>query len=367
MTPYLTRLVIGLLFTIAMLAHVVGFVTIPYVANIENLLFDSRVRLSARPSEDSLVVIVAIDELSLSEQGHWPWTRDKLAALVDQLFGYGVAVVGFDVVFAERDESADVDLLHTLASSPGDELFRQRLAELKPGLDRDVLFAEALSRGQVVLGYFFDTANDATFETGVLPFPAFEFHESMADSIYLPRATGFGANLSVLMDNAYSAGFISNPLIDQDGIIRRAPLLHEYNLKAYESLSLALVTTYLNDIPLPVFVESQAIEDGYPPLEAIDLAGTRIPIDSQGAVMVPYIGPAGSYPYVSATSVIKGQVADAALLKDSIVLIGATAPGLQDIRSTPFGGVYPGVEIHANVIDGILGGTIRWAPAYTSG
>ena len=365
MKLYLIRVSLGLAFTGILLAHIGGYISIPYADEIEQLLYDSRIRLSDRPSDDPLIAIVAIDEASLSEQGHWPWTRDKLALLVSNLFDYGAAVIGFDVVFAERDESADVDLLRGLAAGPADADFRNRLKQLEPKLDRDRMFGESLAGGQTILGYYFDTSEAAGFERGQLPLPAFEFHESMADSIYLPKGTGFTTNIDALTENSWSSGFISNPLIDRDGVVRRAPLLHEYNLAAYESLSLAVISTYLNDIALPIFVDSAAIKDGYPPLEAIELAGNRIPIDSQGAVMVPYRGPAGSYPYVSATDVIEGKVADPKILKDVIVLVGATAPGLQDVRSTPFAGVYPGVEIHANVIDGILNDRIRWAPAYT--
>jgi adenylate cyclase len=99
----------------------------------------------------------------------------------------------------------------------------------------------------------------------------------------------------VLTESAYSAGFISNPLIDEDGIVRRAPLLHEYKLSAYESLSMATAATYFNDITLPVFVDASRWMGDYPPLEGLELAGRPIPIDPQGAVLVPYRGPRGSF------------------------------------------------------------------------
>ncbi|WP_420640450.1 CHASE2 domain-containing protein [Candidatus Leptofilum sp.] len=274
-------------------------------------------------------------------------------------------MVGFDVVFAERDESADISMLNALASGDSDEAFRRRLEELAPQLDRDRIFADALAEGPVILGYYFDTNEEKSFQAGELPFEAFTFSESMADSVYLPSAHGYQAPLPVLMQSAYSGGFVSNPLIDTDGIVRRAPLLHEFELNAYESLALAVGATYFNDITLPVFVETSAIESGYPPLEGLELAGNHIPIDSQGAVLVPYRGPAGSFPYVSANAVIEGTLEDAEVLRDAIVLVGATAPGMGDLRSTPFGSIYPGVEVHANVIAGILDNNFRWQPAYT--
>jgi adenylate cyclase len=82
--------------------------------------------------------------------------------------------------------------------------------------------------------------------------------------------------------------------------------------------------------------------------------------------LVPYRGPAGSFPYVSIGSVISGTVSDPSILEGRIALIGATAPGMEDLRTTPFGSIYPGVEIHANVIAGILDNSFRWEPAYTA-
>ncbi len=366
MKRYLIRAVLGLMLTLTLLSHVVGFLSIPYIDEMENLLYDTRVRLTAPGGKDERIVIVAVDEASLEHEGHWPWTRNKLAQLVKQLFNYGVAVVGFDMVFAERDESADSDLLRQLAVGPEDAAFRQRLGELEPQLDRDLLFAEALASGPTVMGYYFDTNESTAFKTGELPLPAFDFHESMAGSIFLPRAHGYSSNLPVLVESATSAGFISNPLIDEDGIVRRAPLLHEYNLSAYESLSMAVAATFFNDITLPVFVDASKWMGDYPPLEGLELAGRPIPIDPQGAVLVPYRGPRGSFPYVSATQVIQGTVENPSILEGAIVLVGASAPGMEDIRATPFGSVYPGVEVHANVISGILDGSFRWQPAYTA-
>ncbi|MGD2130462.1 MAG: adenylate/guanylate cyclase domain-containing protein [Lysobacterales bacterium] len=363
---YLARALLGLVTTFVVLGHVTGRYTIPYVDQVEKLLYDTRVRLSAPGGIDDRIVIIAIDEPSLAEQGHWPWTRDKLALLVRQLFNYKTAVVGFDVLFAERDESADVDMLRDLASNKADAAFVKRLNELEKELDRDRVFADSLSAGPVILGYFFDTNEKTAYKTGQLPYPAFDLHKSMMDSVFIPHAYGYTSNLPELMDAAYGAGFIDNPLIDPDGVVRRAPLLQEYDLSVYESLSLSMAATYFNDITLPVFVDASSWMGDYPPLEGLELHGERIPIDPQGAVLVPYRGPAGSFRYYSAADVIAGRLEDPKALEGKIALIGATAPGLEDLRSTPFGSIYPGVEVHANVVAGILDNSFRWEPAYTA-
>jgi len=365
MKRYLLRLPLSLMLVVVLLTHITGFFSIPYVNQLERLLYDTRLRVNAPHGLDSRIVIVAIDEASLKAEGHWPWTRDKLSRLVEQLFGYGVAVVGFDMVFAERDESADLRLLRGLATGEDDGVFIGRLNELGPQLNRDRMFADALTSGPTVLGYYFDTDRETAFTTGELPYPAFDVSPDMAAAMRLPLAHGYGANLPELVASAYSAGFINNPLIDEDGVVRRAPLLHKYQMAVYESLSLALGAAYLNDVSLPIFVPEMEMLEGYPPLEALELAGSLIPVDAQGAVLVPYRGPAGSFPYLSATRIINDTLISTEILQGAIALVGATAPGLQDIRSTPFGSVYPGVEIHANVVAGILDGKFRWQPAYT--
>ncbi len=363
---YLARAILAIITTGGVLGHIVGFYTIPYVTQIEDILYDTRVRLSAPGGVDERIVIVAIDEASLQQHGHWPFTREKFAAMMENLAAYGTAVVGFDVVFAERDESSDVRLLRSLAEQEGDVEFAEKLDRFEPLLDRDHLFAEAMQSVPTVLGYYFDPNAETAYKTGVLPYPAFEFHESMGDSIFLPQGEGYTSNLPVLMDSAYHAGFINNPLIDNDGVVRRTPLLHEYEFGAYESLSLAVAATYLNDITLPIFVDVSTWMGDYPPLEGLEIAGRPIPIDPQGAVLVPYRGSRGSFPYVSIGDVINGEVEDPSVFEGNIVLVGASAPGMEDLRTTPFGSIYPGVEVHANVIAGILDGNFRWEPAYTA-
>jgi adenylate cyclase len=363
---YLARAALGLITTIGVLGHVTGRYNIPYIDQMENLLYDTRVRLSAPGGVDDRIVIVAIDEDSLERLGHWPFTREKFAVLMNNLFAYGAAVVAFDVLFAERDEGADIERLRQLAAEAGDESFARRLDEFEPQIDRDRQFAEALQYGPAILGYYFDTNPDTAFITGELPYPAFELHESMMESVFLPRGAGFSSNIPALMQSAYSAGFISNPLIDRDGVVRRTPLLHEYNLAVFESLSLATAATYLNDITLPIFVEASSWMGDYPPLEGLELAGRPIPIDPQGAVLVPYRGPRGSFPYVSFADVVQAKIEDPSILDGRIALIGATAPGMEDLRTTPFGSIYPGVEVHANVIAGLLDSNFRWEPAYTA-
>ena len=196
---YIARAFLGVITTLGVLGHVTGYYTVPYINQIENLLYDTRVRLSAKGGVDERIVVIAVDEPSLQEHGHWPWTRDKLALLVENAFAYNVAVIGFDMVFPERDVSSDMDILRSLGAQTGDQQFLQRLDEFEPLLDRDVLFSNAMAAGPVIMGYYFDTNEESAYVTGELPFSAFDLHESMIDSVFLPRAAGYSSNLPVLM------------------------------------------------------------------------------------------------------------------------------------------------------------------------
>ena len=114
------------------------------------------------------------------------------------------------------------------------------------------------------------------------------------------------------------------------------------------------------------FAEGVSAREGYPPLEWLALGGRHIPVDEHVNALVPFRGPGGSFPYVSASDVLRGQ-ADPNVLRHAAVILGTSAPGLMDLRSTPVQSVYPGVEIHANLLAGILDGHFKQQPAYTVG
>jgi adenylate cyclase len=304
------------------------------------------------------VVIVDIDEASLKREGHWPWSRDKLARLVKRLFDdYGADTVAFDVVFAERDESHELAQLEALAGAPGDRAWLKRLKEFERKLDRDRLFAEALRGRRAVLGYHF---NPEPHQSGALPEPVYAADTGMNALTRATPAAGYTANLQVLQDSA-RGGFFSNPLTDEDGVMRRVPLFIEYEGALYESLALATVRTHLDAEIEPIVVEASG---DYPPLEGLRVGNKEIPLDENAAALIPFRGRQGSFPYLPAHEVLNGKVSNAGVLKGSIVLIGTTAVGLMDLRATPVQSVYPGVEVHANTIAGILDGRMLYQPAY---
>jgi len=358
--------------------HVAERVEWRILDRLENIAYDARL-LATMPREvDDRIVIVDIDEASLKAEGRWPWSRDKLAMLVDQLFErYGAFLVAFDVVFVEPEEGSGLQVLRELRASGADRdpHLRARMLELERTLDHDRIFARSLEGRRVILGYFFSDAGQASEApaVGALPPPTFPAGSFEGRQINFLSADGFGANLPILQQAAKRGGhFISLP--DADGVVRRVPMLYEYDGDYYGALSLEVARAALGvDEVVPGFPTETGF-GRYSKIEWLELGPKRIPVDDSVRALVPFRGPQGSFPYVSATDVIRGA-ADGQKLRDRIVLVGTTAKGLLDLRATPVAPDFPGVEIHANLISGILGPpggspgetSIKENPAYTLG
>ncbi|AXL50486.1 hypothetical protein DSC91_002722 [Paraburkholderia caffeinilytica] len=362
----LLRWIASLAVLAVLLGHAAGFYRLLPVDVLDNLIYDARLRLTMPRTPDDRIVIVDIDERSLAEVGRWPWGRDRMAMLVDRLFGAGASVVGFDIVMAEPDRSSGLASLEQLAAGGmrGDARYRAVLDGLRGQLDFDGRFAAALGGRPVVLGYYMSGRGDAH---GALPSPVLSAAVFAGHQGGVREAQGYAGNLPVFQQASTSAGFF-NPVVDFDGNVRRVPLLIRHGDKVYESLSLAIVRLVLGEpVLVPDFGERG--DKGDDPLDTLVLKTprrtVRIPVDEHGAALVPYRGRDHSFPYVSAADVLTGKV-PADLLAHRIVLVGTTAPGLLDMRSTPVGSVYPGVEIHANLVSGMLDGTLRHEPAYAS-
>jgi adenylate cyclase len=357
------------LLLVPFLLHASGTWRFDAVEQMENLAYDARLNMTLPRTVDERVVIVDIDERSLRELGRWPWPRDLIARLVDSLFtDYRIDTIGFDIVFAERDESSGLKVLEQLASGPlsDNDAFREQVERLRPTLQNDEALARALSGRNTVLGYFFrqNVPEGEEPTTGRLPPSIGTVSSTGAETLPVPSPEGYGANLSMLQEAARGGGFFDNPLVSDDGLFRRVPLLQRHDDRLYEMLSLATVRAALGWPKVELEVATEG--DSYRAIEAVRLGDHRIPVDSNGAVLVPYLGKQGSFPYVSAADVVSGE-AEPEILEDRIVLMGATAAGLLDLRSTPVQNVYPGVEVHANIVSGILDQRIRQQPAYVVG
>lgn len=365
-----TRLAISGFAFVLFSMHVSGAFRLEILDRIENYLYDARVRLTMPNTPDDRVVIIDIDEASQLALGQWPWPRHTLATLTDALFDdYGVAVLGMDVLFAEEEQSPVAGLLNELEARGMQAGVLEDIRAVARSRDGDVVFAESLIARDVVLGFVFKdaVAPGEPRTTGKLPSPLIRAED--LDSVAAPFvvAEGYAGSLGALQDNAIAAGFFDTPLIDSDGVFRRAPLLQEYDGALYPSLAVAVARLALGNPGVGLeFAANDGDQRRGIDLEYFKLGELKIPVDQQVSVFIPYRGRQESFRFVPAIDVLERSVS-ASILEDRIALLGASAAGLLDLRATPVGQRYIGVEAHANLIAGLLDENIRRQPAYALG
>lgn len=356
--------------TLALILHASGYFPLPLLSQLELFAYDARLRLTLPGGVDPRIVIVDIDESSLLREGQWPWPRQRLAQLVDTLFShYQIRLLAFDIVFAEAERNPTLTALDHLAQGAlrEDARFQQHWSELRSQLTGDDRLAASFRDRAVVMGYYFAMPDQqgGDLRVGRLPLAAAPLTVLGGMPNPFATAAGYSANLPLLQASAASGGFFNSTLVDPDGLFRRLPLLVGYDGQFYEHFSLAVVRTLLGHPPLE-FVTAPGYQDSGQRVEAVRIGVFDIPIDAQGAALAPYRGPQGSFPYIPAHAVLDRQ-ADPQALAGTIVLVGATAAGLMDLRATPVQNIYPGVEVNATLIAGILDQRIKSRPAFTTG
>lgn len=330
-----------------------------WLQRLDYLLYDQRfnavLHWQPRPPSDHTIAIVDIDEYSLLQEGRWPWSRYRLADLVQQLAQAGAVVVAFDVVFSEAERNPVEELRQRLPQAAA-----QLPQDWQTQVDADRWFARHFTGTDVVLGFFFLDQTD--IRTGQLPAPVYPLSAAEQQRLVVISKPGYAANLPVLQAAAASGGFVTT-FADVDGSVRRTPLLIRQEQALYPSLGLAAAMSYLfaTELQLDTAMVGQAEA-----IRHVGISATPARTDAAGRVIVPYRGGSHSYPYYPAAEVLNGTLPDGAL-DGAIVLIGTSALGLADLRTTPVGTQYPGVEVHANVIDALLGPGFPYRPEWEAG
>jgi len=314
-----------------------------------------------RQQSDHKIAIVDIDEASIVSEGRFPWSRQKIAHLVDKLGEAGAVVIAFDIVFSEAEINPVEQIVKMAPESLLAELnLSSSWQQLYNNVDADTLMGNALARQDVVLGFFFQ--DDGSYQNGQLPPSVFDIPEEWRDSLVITDRPGYTANIDVLQDGATGGGFVTM-FPDFDGTVRRAPLVIRHGDKLYPSLALGAALRY-------VFLDSVEphVASVGDVLTVTDVAVSEYPAptDALGFVSVPYQGKAFTYPYVSAADVLHDRLEPDAI-EGAIVLIGTSAIGLSDLRSTPMGPQYPGVEVHANILEALLSGGFPQKPDWGAG
>ncbi len=338
---------------------------------LELAVDDARLLALMRPGPPHPdIVIVDIDDASLQAVGHWPWPRGRLAALVQELTQrQHVAAAAFDIAFPEPDPGGWPTLQALLHDQPR---LLDELLPLQAALDQDQALAQALTGQPVVLGYYL-SADPAALHIGPTP-PALA---AAPAGLRLPRWTGHVNNVPALATAAPQAGFF-NVLPDADGVVRSVPAVAQLDGQLLPSLVLALLQQLNPEMHIsPLFVPASGSRP--PGLRGLRFQdGQTTPrellLDEQGAWRIPYRGngqrQGGGFTYLSAHQLLDRTLPPASL-QGKVVLIGSSAAGLADLRPTAIHPALPGVEVHAQVLAGLLTGQLperpSWAPGFEAG
>lgn len=311
--------------------------------------FDFFQVLQPRVATQRPVIIVDIDEQSLRKFGQWPWPRTRIAEIVSRLTQAGALVIAFDVIFAEPDRlSPDVvaDVFRNL-----DEETRQKI---RASSSTDTVFADALRQSRVVLG-----------ETGLpVPVPQSEAPASVAVATlgadprpFLLNFPGLLRNLPIL-DKAATGRGLFTIRSERDGIVRRVPMI----MMAQGEIKPALTFDMLRVVTGATTILIKTDEAG---IRSVAIPGFELPTDRHGQLWI-HFAPHDPARYVSAADVLEGRVG-AKEVERRLVLVGTSAAGLLDLKTTPVDPTMPGVEVHAQILESMLTQSMLSAPNYAIG
>ena len=321
---------------------------IGFINKIEKLSYDWRMQYfaSADRRKNNDIVIVDIDDSSLRVIGAWPWQRNRIAEILDQLFvKYDARLVALGIPFSDLDRTAG-DLLDEVKQQFNDDALAQnRIIEFESMFDYDGLLVDAMSNRRVILGYRFNNsgqrqggigeASDVTMQDNSLQNQAIFGAQSLRWHFY----RGFVGNHASFIGAALDSGNLFLPG-DSDGVIRRAPMMARYSTGIYPGLPLALLRYRQSIGGDPV---KAIVADGN--VTGVQTGNREIPVGYYGDVFINYRGiggrsanfdtdPNATFAYYSATDILRGQVNER-LLKDKIVLIGSSSNALRDTFATP--------------------------------
>lgn len=326
--------------------------------SLENKSYDLRARMRLK-KPDSPVVIVAIDDVSIEKLGRWPWPRSYMADMISQLSVYGPSLIALNILYTEPDRGSGLEeiraLLETAEKSrvTSGPLYTAML-ETEKRLDNDGQLSAAIAGAKnVILPLFFTTGDQpASADSNTPPFLLKASREASSAEGSL-QAKEVTPPIPIFSDAALSLGHV-NVTADEDGTVRREPLLIHYQGRSYPSLALQAALRYLNIKPGDISTSSAG------KLQAGRLA---VPIDSKGRMLISYNGRFNTFPYYSFIDVVSGAV-PASTFKGKLVLVGPIATGIAGFNVTPVQGNFPAIEITANVIENLLGNNFIARPLW---
>ncbi|MEW6388472.1 MAG: adenylate/guanylate cyclase domain-containing protein [Thermodesulfobacteriota bacterium] len=342
----------------------------PFMEFLELKLYDAKFRYRGSRPAGGEVVIVGIDDASLKQVGRWPWPREAFGELLQRVKDAGPRVIALDIIFAEKEETATVTAIKNLrrgisqvggASAPIMALLERE--EKRADVDRRL--ARIIAAGPpTILGFFFKGVGGRTPEVDLAKlmgpkviqassYNAVRWLEQKPQRLPVMGAEGVELNLPEITRAAAGGGYF-NMVPDMDGTVRWLPLTLVYGPDFFAPLSLVAAQHYLGRPSLGLTMSRLGVD-------GIRLGKRPIPVDHFGRLLINYLGPPGIITTHSAAALMAGKLPEGAL-QDKVVLLGATAVGIYDLRVTPFSGVCPGIEIQGTIMDNILRGDFLKRP-----
>ncbi|MDI6786646.1 MAG: CHASE2 domain-containing protein [bacterium] len=291
-----------------------------------DLRFRLRGSIHSNPDKNAVfedIIIIDIDDASLRNLGRFQqWPRSYHAEIIDYIKKGNPKAIGFDIFFIEEDKSYQEDFKLSQATLKAKNVVHSMV--LSKSKDDLRSIKSETQKEKLLLRYAYDLAKN---------YKNHNIHKCNISSVPIVS----------LLENSKGLGYASiTP--DNDGIVRNVPLVMEYNGYMYPSLALEIAR-----ISLGAKKEEIKILPG----RYVKIKNTNIPINKEGRMLINYVGPEYSYRYIPYQVILRKDI-PVDFFRDKIILIGASAPGLYDLPSTPFSPVYPGVEVHANAIYNIL-------------
>jgi len=354
---------------------------IPFLEFMELKTLDLRFVSREPVATSSKIVLAVVDEKSLADPrlGNWVWPRTVIAELITKLSEKGARVIAFDIGFFEPDKNSKqvIEAIDEIKSelqrcSIDRSEITAYIENLKQEADNDSRLAHAIknSRSKIVLGYFFHTEAEIPkhikeqdieqYEQDILSSrydivrsPA----EGFADTVMLKEASAPQPNIRVISDAADCSGFF-NMFPDEDGVVRWIPGIIRFKGGLYVPLSMEMVGAYLN-APLSVRLDESGIR-------SVHIGSKAVAVNEFGLLMINYRGEEKTFPHIPIADILYGDLPEETF-QDKIVIVGATAAGIYDMRVTPLGSTFPGLEIHANIADSILSEDFLYRPAWVTG
>lgn len=327
-----------------------------FIQNLRYKVYDAFLRQYPGEHCKQLIRVVAIDDKSLTEYGQWPWPRHIMARALTLISKGKPKVIGLDIVFAEPDRLSPSGLAVSLNNAALSTECRQSILALP---DNDQQFAKALKKSHTVLGYPFSLATGS--DAAPPPPPGRKGGISIIGTDPLPwllAAQSRVGNLPLLELSAHSSGFF-NVLPDEDGIVRRIPMLMKYGNDIYPSLALEMLRSGEGAPTIQLRCHATG-------MESIKISSHTIPTDARGRLSVRFCGQENPFPTTSISELLKGRV-NPAIFKNAYVLIGTTASTLSDVVHTPLWPQVFGVNLHGDIINTILSGSFPREPDWSKG